>query len=202
MLQKIENTCQSTRTSDLSFELNSYIVYSHRDFFFGSPPNLLQQQNRLYYICTQESILKSFLTFKPQFRDVGWPHFLQLGKFEMPHMTRQTNTQSCCVYGIYPSTLLLGRNSTPLYGQRKKPDHLHTDLKRFLLNSKVYLSCIWKWVSVRGKYIEPDSFLQWLPNQMSSFPLLQRSWHETVHISPVITNVILTRKFIVHLLVT
>lgn len=35
MLQKIENTCQSTRTSDLSFERNSYTVYSHRDFFLA-----------------------------------------------------------------------------------------------------------------------------------------------------------------------
>lgn len=73
----------------------------------------------------------------------------------------KTNTQSCCVYGIHPSTLLLGRSR--VYGQMKKPDHLHTDLKKFLLNSKVYLSCIWKWY-------------QWEENILSLIASSNGSW--------------------------
>lgn len=49
MLQKIENTCQSTRTSDLSFELNSYTVYSHRDFFWlTSKPTSAAKQTIIF----------------------------------------------------------------------------------------------------------------------------------------------------------
>lgn len=49
MLQKIENTCQSTRTSDPSFELNSYTVYSRRDFFWlPSKPTSAAKQSILF----------------------------------------------------------------------------------------------------------------------------------------------------------
>jgi len=70
-------------------------------------------------------------------------HFLQLGKFEMLHVPRPTNTQSCCVYGRHPPTLLPGRSSTPFYGQRKKPDHLHTNLTNCCQTAR-NISVAWK----------------------------------------------------------
>ena len=203
MLQKTENTCQSTRTSDLSFELNSYTVYSHRDFFFGSPPNLLQQQNRLYYFCTPESVLKSFLTFKSQFRDVGWPNSFPTAwqVWNAPCAELNKHSELPCLWhtSIHPPSW---QKEHPLVWAEEEtwpPPHWSHQL---LLNSEEYLSCMGKRLSVRRKNIESDSPIQWLLNQMRSFPLLQRSWCETVQISPVIMNVILTRKFIVHLFVT
>lgn len=107
-----------------------------RGNFFGSPPNLLQQQITLYYFCTQDSILKCFLTFKPQFRDDGWPNLFPTAWQVWNAPCAETNKQRCCVHSIHPSTLPPGRSITPLYGQRNKPDCLHTDITHCCLTAR------------------------------------------------------------------
>lgn len=184
--------------------LNSIHIQSiAAGIFFGSPPNLLQQQNSLYYFCTQESVWKSFLTFKPPFRDVGWPNSFPTAwqVWNAPRAETNKHSELLCLWhtSIHPPSQ---QQQHPLvWAEEETWPHPHSS-HWLLLNSKESLSCMGKWLSVRGKNIEPDSLIQWLLNQMRSFPLLQGSRCETVQISPVITNVILSRKFIVHLLVT
>lgn len=175
MLQKKpENTCQSTRTSGLSSEPNSYIVYSHKDIL--APLQTYFSSKTDYNISAPRKAFKSlYLTFKPQFRDVSdLTHFLQLGKFEMPRALSPTNTQSCCGCGTHPSTLPAIRSSTPLYGQRR------------ILTTCTLLSLIpgqqtrifqlhRETATSERKNTELSNITQQLLNQMKYFPLLQRS---------------------------
>lgn len=189
----------STQEQVISLLNSIHIQPIARGNFFGSPPNLLQQQITLYYFCTQDSILKCFLTFKPQFRDDGWPNLFPTAWQVWNAPCAETNKQRCCLHSIHPSTLPPGRSITPLYGQRNKPDCLHTDITHCCLTAR-NISVSWEnhYQWEKKKYWAQRSH----PIALESSEIFAAAtknlmWNTSCL---VIMNVILTREFIIHLL--
>lgn len=151
--KKIENTCQSTRTSGLSFEPNSYTVYSHKDFFWlPFKPTSAAKQTIIFLHPGKH--FKAFLTFKPQFRDVVWPNSFPASWQVWHAPCTEPNNHSELLW--QPSTLPAIRSS--LVWAEENPDHIHTALTDCWLtvrNTSVAQGNCYKWKEKYWAFYHP-----------------------------------------------